>query len=169
MLHRIVAPLVLLIVPVFAGLPAQAEDEVEWSLHDATTAPGILHSAMICPDADEETGNMFCLSLGCQVEEPLAWHLYFAGRIVLPEARTIQFRVDDTEYAVIDLTRLPGPEMQYTAIYDPARDAGLVDHMRRGTRGVVVITAVATHHRPFALAGADRAFDTVMNRCPVAE
>ena len=169
MTHRPVALLALFIALAIGPAPAQAEDEVEWSLYGSTTSDDVLHRAMICPDSDEATGNLFCLALGCQVDEPLAWRLHFAGRIIVPNAQTMQFRIDDTDYAVIDLTRLPGPEMQYTARYDPDRDAGLVAAMRRATRGVVVIRALANHHRTFYLAGADAALDTVLTQCPLPE
>jgi len=123
--------------------------------------------AQICPRLDlEETGNFFCLSLGCTPGRPPAWRVEFVGAGDVPPRVRAQVAVDNVNHTPFQMQREDRDGVfAYDAPHDAARDATLLAALSTGQTGLIYFDTPWLSPVNFALTDARGALQTALGQC----
>lgn len=125
--------------------------------------------AGICPLDDDETGNLFCVTVFCEGGGPLELSFSFlGGRLSDRVSGTIL--VDGEVAGRIEWPRTAQTEYEeYAVLYAPQEHSDLVRALQAGNSAEIVLEGEGFEVRqPFALRGSSRSIGAALSACPVA-
>ncbi len=137
-----------------------------WSMVDMKGTPGA--AAFICPQDDAETGNFFCLHVGCQDMAPLNFEISHAGRDTR-EHLPVEVIVDGKPAGTLTFTAYPAEGvLRLRAPFDTRFHRELIARLRKGNKATLRLD-FGTDVREVAvpLRGSSRTLGAVLEVCPL--
>ncbi|SLN70199.1 hypothetical protein [Roseisalinus antarcticus] len=135
---------------------------------DATDRDGWL-GAGICPYGEIAAGGYFCLEMGCDEAGPLEFRMRLTEREAQDRIEGI-WTVDRREAGKIVLQAVDGAAATFSSLYDPVRDATLIEKFGQGSAGsFTILNRRVRANRPFSLDNVVPSLGAVFDVCPLAD
>jgi hypothetical protein len=147
---------------------AMAQPDTRWRSFGAGQLDGVRQLAEVCALNDAQTGNAFCVTIGCTTTGPMEWAINFTGAGAVPARAMVTFSVDGRAFSPIPMTLSEPGFFRFSAPVDPQDQAPLLRALRDGGSGVVFFDTTQVNPQSFTLNGSTVAIEPVLRACPVA-